>query len=110
MDIHKLKECVRDNVGDLTFAESFALTGRVLNIAVASANQAEPHRLLNYLTSPDVLVWSAAVCIIFFHSIYIYIDFEYLFASIECSCIDFEYFFKKSVRRVLCLVCSSLSL
>jgi hypothetical protein len=64
MDIHKLKACVRANVGDVTFAEAFAATGRVLNIPVASASQAEPHRLLNYLTSPDVLVWSAAVCFV----------------------------------------------
>lgn len=35
--------------------------GRILNIVVTPTNKGDPPRLLNYLTSPHVLVWSAAV-------------------------------------------------
>lgn len=33
--------------------------GRILNISVCAADTSEPPRLLNYLTAPNVLVWSA---------------------------------------------------
>jgi len=58
MDVNKLLEVARVNYGDVTFAEAFERTGRVLNITVNSPS--EPPRLLNYLTAPDVLIWSAA--------------------------------------------------
>jgi predicted acylesterase/phospholipase RssA len=35
-------------------------TGRILNITVSSTQKCELPLLLNYLTAPDVLVWSAA--------------------------------------------------
>eukprot|EP00475_Leptophrys_vorax_P013103 TRINITY_DN19485_c0_g1_i1.p1 TRINITY_DN19485_c0_g1~~TRINITY_DN19485_c0_g1_i1.p1 ORF type:complete len:670 (-),score=152.29 TRINITY_DN19485_c0_g1_i1:1680-3689(-) len=61
MDIEILQECVRANVGDYTFAEAYARTGRVINIVVAPPNESkEMPALLNYLTAPDVLIWSAA--------------------------------------------------
>jgi TAG lipase/steryl ester hydrolase/phospholipase A2/LPA acyltransferase len=45
----------------LTFAEAYAKTGRVINIVVAPPNDSkEMPALLNYLTAPDVLIWSAA--------------------------------------------------
>lgn len=43
----------------LTFQEAFQRTGRVLNVAVTAADTHEPPRLLNYLTAPHVVVWSA---------------------------------------------------
>lgn len=46
-------------LGDLTFLEAFEKTGRVLNVVVCAANADEPARVLNYLTAPQVLVWSA---------------------------------------------------
>ena len=46
-------------LGDLTFLEAYEKTGRVLNVVVCSANADEPARVLNYLTAPQVLVWSA---------------------------------------------------
>jgi len=46
-------------LGDLTFLEAYEKTGRVLNVVVCSANADEPPRVLNYLTAPQVLVWSA---------------------------------------------------
>ena len=41
--------------------EAFDHTGRILNIVVSPANHTDPPRLLNYLTAPHVLVWSAAL-------------------------------------------------
>lgn len=60
MDIRKLEECVKTNLGNYTFKEAYDKTGRILNITVASINDYEHNRLLNYLTAPNVLIWSAA--------------------------------------------------
>lgn len=60
MDIRKLEECVKENIGNYTFKEAYERTGRILNITVAATNQYEHNRLLNYLTAPHVLIWSAA--------------------------------------------------
>lgn len=53
---------LRHLLGDLTFLEAYTRTGRVLNLSVAAAGAAEPPRLLNYLTAPHVVVWSAVAC------------------------------------------------
>lgn len=42
--------------------QAFDRTGRIVNITVAPQNRTDPPRLLNYLTAPHVVVWSAAVC------------------------------------------------
>jgi len=60
-DTEHFRECLRKNVGNFTFQEAFDRTGRILNITVTPNNSSDPPRLLNYLTSPHVLVWSAAV-------------------------------------------------
>ena len=60
-DTAHFRECVRLNVGNFTFQEAFDRTGRILNIVVTPNNSSDPPRLLNYLTAPHVLVWSAAV-------------------------------------------------
>ncbi len=45
------------------FQEAFDHSGRTLNIIVSPKNNlTDPPRLLNYLTAPHVLVWSAVVC------------------------------------------------
>ncbi|CEG69507.1 hypothetical protein RMATCC62417_05571 [Rhizopus microsporus] len=62
MDMKVLQECVRANVGDLTFEEAYARSKRVLNISVSSSRTQEVPQLLNYLTAPNVLIWSAACC------------------------------------------------
>ncbi|EPB88490.1 hypothetical protein HMPREF1544_04725 [Mucor circinelloides 1006PhL] len=62
MDMKVLQECVRENVGDLTFEEAYARSKRVLNISVSSSRTQEVPQLLNYLTAPNVLIWSAACC------------------------------------------------
>ena len=61
LDAHSLEECVRANVGDLTFEEAYARTKRVLNITVPTSGRGGVPNLLNYLTSPNVLIRSAAI-------------------------------------------------
>eukprot|EP00618_Florenciella_parvula_P012708 CAMPEP_0119487064 /NCGR_PEP_ID=MMETSP1344-20130328/13249_1 /TAXON_ID=236787 /ORGANISM="Florenciella parvula, Strain CCMP2471" /LENGTH=839 /DNA_ID=CAMNT_0007521875 /DNA_START=134 /DNA_END=2653 /DNA_ORIENTATION=+ len=61
MDTEHLKEVIRNNCGEYTFMEAFEYTGRIINITVAPANKYDPPRLLNYITAPHVLVWSAAL-------------------------------------------------
>ena len=60
-DTNHFRRCVRATVGNFTFQEAFDRTGRILNITVSPQNRSDPPRLLNYLTSPHVLVWSGAV-------------------------------------------------
>lgn len=56
-----LQQFARDNTGDLTFQEAYDKTGWILNITVTGIGDHESYRVLNYLTSPNVLIWSAAV-------------------------------------------------
>ena len=58
-DVQVLKECCQANFGDTTFQEAYDTTRRILNITVNSTQHESP-RLLNYLTSPNVVIWSAA--------------------------------------------------
>ncbi|RLV91012.1 Lipase 4 [Spathaspora sp. JA1] len=60
-DLEGLKETVRSFIGDLTFREAYNRTGKILNITVSAASVHEQTRLLNYLTAPNCLIWSA-VC------------------------------------------------
>ncbi|KAI7844766.1 hypothetical protein COHA_001648 [Chlorella ohadii] len=53
---------LRHMLGDLTFMDAFHHTGRVLNVSVTCADGCEPPRLLNYLTAPHVVIWSAVAC------------------------------------------------
>ncbi|KIW72110.1 hypothetical protein PV04_00330 [Phialophora macrospora] len=59
-EMENLKRVMKDWLGDITFREAHYKTGRVVNICVSSAGSAEP-RLLNFVTAPDVFIWSA-VC------------------------------------------------
>lgn len=59
-DIRMLQDCLRRNYGDMTFGEAYLRTKRILNITVCPAREAGPPVLLNYLTAPQVLIWSAA--------------------------------------------------
>jgi len=60
MDIKLLEEAVRSTIGDVTFKEAYDLTGKILNITIASSSKFELPNILNYLTAPNVLIWSAA--------------------------------------------------
>ena len=77
MDISKLEEFLRDNIGELTFDEAYKKTGIILNITVSESNEYSDYRLMNYLTAPHVLIWSAALasCAI-----------PYVFEPVELKC------------------------
>ena len=64
MDVNVLLQFARDNLGDITFAEAYRRTGRVLNVQVTRYvpdTSGDALWLLNYLTAPDVLVYTAVV-------------------------------------------------
>jgi len=58
-DISKLGAILRSQLGDVTFSEAFKASGRILNITVSPASSCDSAMLLNHITAPDVLVWSA---------------------------------------------------
>ncbi|KAF3196314.1 hypothetical protein TWF679_005364 [Orbilia oligospora] len=63
LDIGVIERCVRANVGDLTFEEAYQRTKRVLNITLAEQKGiggAEIPGLLNHITTPNVLIYTAA--------------------------------------------------
>ncbi|KAH0840150.1 hypothetical protein J3R83DRAFT_1131 [Lanmaoa asiatica] len=45
--------------GSMTFREAYLRTGRILNISVIPADRHSPTKLLNYVTAPDTVIWSA---------------------------------------------------
>jgi TAG lipase/lysophosphatidylethanolamine acyltransferase len=57
LDIEVLAKCVRANVGDVTFQEAYDKYGRIINITVTPTNNQNQPLLLNFLTSPNVLLW-----------------------------------------------------
>jgi len=61
LDVDVLEQCVRANIGDVTFEEAYGRTKRVLNITVATSGGDGVPNVLNYLTAPNVLIWSAAL-------------------------------------------------
>jgi TAG lipase/steryl ester hydrolase/phospholipase A2/LPA acyltransferase len=61
-DNEVLAKRLRRLLGDATFLQAFQHSGRVLNVAVSPADTLEPPRVLNYLTAPHVVVWSAVAC------------------------------------------------
>lgn len=54
-----LQKRLRDEIGDVTFQEAYDISGKILCITVSPTRKNESPRLLSYLTSPHVLVWSA---------------------------------------------------
>lgn len=61
LDPDALYSTLRHNIGDWTFADAHARTGRVLNISVSPTRRSQKPRLLSHLTAPSVLVASAAL-------------------------------------------------
>ncbi|KAF9534295.1 patatin-like phospholipase domain-containing protein [Crepidotus variabilis] len=53
------KKCTFFTRGSMTFREAYLRTGRILNISVIPADQHSPTKLLNYMTAPDTVIWSA---------------------------------------------------
>ncbi|EUC47055.1 hypothetical protein COCMIDRAFT_91152 [Bipolaris oryzae ATCC 44560] len=60
-DISHLTRVMRGLLGDMTFQEAYNRTRRILNIPVSTSSLYELPRLLNYITAPNVMIWSA-VC------------------------------------------------
>ncbi|KAK5634880.1 hypothetical protein RRF57_010592 [Xylaria bambusicola] len=58
-DIKHLTRVMHDLLGDITFQEAYNRTRRICNICVSTASIYELPRLLNYVTAPNVLIWSA---------------------------------------------------
>lgn len=56
-----LSTTMRELLGDLTFQEAYYRTQRILNVTVSPSSMHEMPKILNYLTAPNVLIWSA-VC------------------------------------------------
>lgn len=79
MDIRVLESFCRANLGDITFQEAYIKTGVIFNVTVSGYNEHDSFRLLNYLTAPHVLIWSAvlASCAI-----------PYVYDPVELMCKD----------------------
>jgi TAG lipase / lysophosphatidylethanolamine acyltransferase len=60
-DIDSLRRFAKDNLGNMTFEEAYKKTGRTLNIMIAISDVYGTPQLLNYITAPQVLIWSAVV-------------------------------------------------
>jgi len=60
-DPRQLRLSINRNIQDLTFLEAYERTGRILNISVSPAEPNQFPRLLNYLSSPNVLIRQAAL-------------------------------------------------
>jgi TAG lipase/steryl ester hydrolase/phospholipase A2/LPA acyltransferase len=60
-DISHLRRVMKGLLGDMTFQEAYFRTQRILNVPVSTSSHFELPRLLNYLTAPNVVIWSA-VC------------------------------------------------
>ncbi|KAG5983895.1 hypothetical protein E4U55_006806 [Claviceps digitariae] len=58
-NIENLTRVLRAMMGDMTFQEAYNRTRRILNICVSTASIYELPRLLNYVTAPNVMIWSA---------------------------------------------------
>jgi NTE family protein len=61
MDIQEIERFLRKNIGEYTFEEAFKRTKRIINITVSPVAKNQHSRLLNYLTTPHLLVWSAVL-------------------------------------------------
>ena len=61
LDPARLEAVLLHNVGDLTFAEAHARSGRSLAISVSPTRHRQKARLLSHLTAPDVRITSAVL-------------------------------------------------
>ena len=57
----EIRAVVDSMIPDLTFEEAFKLTGRELNISIAPAETHQKSRLLNAITTPNVLIREAVM-------------------------------------------------
>ncbi|MDF2445296.1 MAG: hypothetical protein K0S46_532 [Moraxellaceae bacterium] len=60
-DQKQLETFLRRNIGEYSFEEAYARTGRHVNITVSPVHEHQKSRLMNELTSPYLLLWSAVL-------------------------------------------------
>ena len=60
-DVKHLKKFLVSNMGDISFEEAYKTSGLHINVAVAPYDASQDARIMNNLTSPDLLVWSAVL-------------------------------------------------
>lgn len=60
-DPERLREVLLHNNGDLTFAESFERSGRIVNVSISPTRERQKPRILCHLNAPDVTLVSAAM-------------------------------------------------
>jgi predicted acylesterase/phospholipase RssA len=60
-DFEVLEEAMKQNLGSVTFLEAFEKTGNILNISISFGSSYEMPKILNHVTAPNVLIWSAVV-------------------------------------------------
>jgi NTE family protein len=60
-DQKQLEIFLRRNIGECSFEEAYARTGRHVNVTVSPIHQHQKARLMNELTSPYLLLWSAVL-------------------------------------------------
>ncbi|ASK34434.1 DUF3336 domain-containing protein [Alloalcanivorax mobilis] len=61
LDGDHLEACLEENILDLTFEEAYRKTGREINITVSPYERNQQNRLLNWRTSPNVLIRKASL-------------------------------------------------
>jgi len=59
LEVHEIEGILERLIPDMTFQEAFEKTGRHLNISVSPAEAHQTSRLLNAITSPNVLIRQA---------------------------------------------------
>jgi TAG lipase / steryl ester hydrolase / phospholipase A2 / LPA acyltransferase len=61
LSVQELRGFVEHQIPDMTFQEAFELTGRRINISVSPREMHQQSRLLNAITSPNVLIREAVL-------------------------------------------------
>ena len=61
LDGDHLEACLEENITDMTFEEAYRHTGREINITVSPYDRNQHARLLNWRTSPNVLIRKASL-------------------------------------------------
>jgi len=55
------KRCAWMTRGSMTFKEAYQRTGRILNVSCVPSDPHSPTILVNYITAPDCVIWSAVL-------------------------------------------------
>jgi TAG lipase/steryl ester hydrolase/phospholipase A2/LPA acyltransferase len=61
LDGDHLEACLEENIPDMTFEEAYRKTGREINITASPYDRHQHSRLLNWRTSPNVLIRKASL-------------------------------------------------